>query len=344
MEPAGIPVRSAAPHHVFRALSSARVLLSPPSRARRSLRDRPLPPRARSLPPAGWPRPSPSRFSWPPAPAPPPRSRRRRSPSTSGRRRGRPAPSSSRCTASATPAISPSRTPPAPGPAAASPSTPPTSAASAATPSRQRLARHRRARRRRRAAARGSAPRHPGLPLVVVGHSMGGGVALAAAARGLDADAPCPRRPRHRRRRRAEPPLPRRRLDAAAAAPEKRWTGSGLVSIRPTDNPAAIARVVADPRHFGDPSSRELYGLVRLMDDAAAAAPSRHAPDPRPSWAPATRSSAPPSVRRRSPTRIPGGAASSSTRAAGTGSSADLQAPRVWHDVADFALSAGPRR
>ena len=64
------------------------------------------------------------------------------------------------------------------------------------------------------AAARDLRRRHPGLPLVVVGHSMGGGVALAAAAEGMDADAPGPRRPRHRRRRRAEPARPRRRLDA----------------------------------------------------------------------------------------------------------------------------------
>ncbi len=41
--------------------------------------------------------------------------------------------------------------------------------------------------------------RHPDLPLTVVGHSMGGGVALAAAAEGLDADALGARRTRHRR-------------------------------------------------------------------------------------------------------------------------------------------------
>ena len=59
----------------------------------------------------------------------------------------------------------------------------------------------------------------------------------------------------------------------AGVAPEKRWTGRGIVEIRPTDNDAAIRRVVADPRHFGDPSSRELCGLIGLMDAAAAAAP-----------------------------------------------------------------------
>ncbi|PJN93685.1 hypothetical protein CNY89_19110, partial [Amaricoccus sp. HAR-UPW-R2A-40] len=29
----------------------------------------------------------------------------------------------------------------------------------------------------------------------------------------------------------------------------------------------------SDPRHFADPSSRELWGLVEVMDAAAAAAP-----------------------------------------------------------------------
>ena len=64
----------------------------------------------------------------------------------------------------------------------------------------------------------------------------------------------------------------------AAALPDKRWTGEGFIDIRPTDNPAALDRVAADPRHFGDPSSRDLYGLVELMDRAAAAAPAVRLP------------------------------------------------------------------
>src|SRR6185503_9662832 len=40
-----------------------------------------------------------------------------------------------------------------------------------------------------KAAAREVRRRSPGVPLVVVGHSMGGGVALIAAAEGMDADA-----------------------------------------------------------------------------------------------------------------------------------------------------------
>ena len=45
--------------------------------------------------------------------------------------------------------------------------------------------------------------------------------------------------------------------------------GEGQIEIWPTDNMDALRRVVVDPRHFGDPSSRELYGLVQLMDAAA---------------------------------------------------------------------------
>ncbi|MSU88042.1 alpha/beta fold hydrolase [Rhodobacteraceae bacterium 2CG4] len=115
--------------------------------------------------------------------------------------------------------------------------------------------------------------RHPDLPLIVVGHSMGGGVALAAAGDGLAADALVL----------AAPAIaggdgipPSQRFGgwlAAALAPDKRFTGKGLVRIVPTDNDAAWRSVSRNPRHFGDPSGRELMGLIRVMDRAAAAAP-----------------------------------------------------------------------
>ncbi len=124
----------------------------------------------------------------------------------------------------------------------------------------------------------------------------------------------------------------------AAVAPDKRWTGRGLVEIQPTDNLAAIREVVADPRHFGDPSSRELYGLVRLMDKAAAAAPSVSTPT-------LTLMGARDEVLRPERVRI--------VHATIHGARGfreypegwhwllrDLQAERVWDDVADFALAA----
>ncbi|HEU0221149.1 MAG TPA: alpha/beta fold hydrolase [Paracoccaceae bacterium] len=124
-------------------------------------------------------------------------------------------------------------------------------------------------------AARAVKARHPGLPLFVVGHSMGGGVALAAAgegrlpeAAGIVALAPAVWGG-------DTLPLPMRAAAWAAAGllPEKRWTGAGVVEIRPTDNLELLRAIVRDPLHVAAPSSREMFGLVRLMDRAVAALP-----------------------------------------------------------------------
>lgn len=114
--------------------------------------------------------------------------------------------------------------------------------------------------------------RHPGLPLVVVGHSMGGGVALAAAAQGMDADALVLAGPAIAGGDQLAPALRAGAWLLAAIAPDRRWTGDGLVEIMPTDNIEAIRRAHADPYFYGDPSSRDLWNLVRLMDAAAAGA------------------------------------------------------------------------
>jgi pimeloyl-ACP methyl ester carboxylesterase len=45
------------------------------------------------------------------------------------------------------------------------------------------------------------------------------------------------------------------------------------VTLVPTDNPDALAAAAADPLHFADASGRELWGLVRVSDLAARAAP-----------------------------------------------------------------------
>ncbi|MEL6234676.1 MAG: alpha/beta fold hydrolase [Pseudomonadota bacterium] len=118
--------------------------------------------------------------------------------------------------------------------------------------------------------------RHPDLPLYVLGASMGGGVVLAAAGEGLlpVADGVVLLAP-------AvwggdSLPLPYRASAwwAAQLFPDRRWTGDGVVVIRPTDNIEALRALIRDPYHFGAPSSREFLGLVRLMDRAVDAAPS----------------------------------------------------------------------
>ena len=182
--------------------------------------------------------------------------------------------------------------------------------------------------------------RHPGLPLVVVGHSMGGGIALAAAAQGLDADALVLAGPAIAGGEALNALYRTAARIAAAAAPERRWTGRGVIDIRPTDNAEAIARVRADPRHFGDPTSRELYGLVELMDRAAAAAPEVTTPT-------LTLMGAHDEVLRPARVRevadkIPGRVGFILYPDGWHWLFRDLQAPRVWQDVGDFVLSAHP--
>ena len=179
---------------------------------------------------------------------------------------------------------------------------------------------------------------HPGVPLLVVGHSMGGGVALAAAAQGMDADALVLAGPAIAGGDALNPALRATGWVAAAVLPERRWTGEGLVEIQPSDNIEEIQRVASDPRHFGDPSSRELYGLVRVMDRATAAAPDVTMPTLvlvgvhdeilRPEQ-----------VRRVYDT-IPGGIGFIVYRDGWHWLFRDRQAERVWRDVGDFALSA----
>jgi alpha-beta hydrolase superfamily lysophospholipase len=182
--------------------------------------------------------------------------------------------------------------------------------------------------------------RHPDLPLLVVGHSMGGGVALAAAAAGMDADALVLAGPAIAGGDELNPLSRAGGWAFAAALPEKRWTGGNIVEIRPTDNPEALREVSADPRHFGDPSSRELYGLVLLMDRAAAVAGSVSTPT-------LTLMGAHDEVLRpdqvqRVHARIPGAVDFVEYPDGWHWLFRDLQAARVWDDVATFALSLDP--
>ena len=182
--------------------------------------------------------------------------------------------------------------------------------------------------------------REPGVPLVVVGHSMGGGVALAAATAGLDADGLVLAAPAIAGGDALNPFLRAGGRAFATVAPERRWTGGGLVAIHPTDNDDALRRVAADPRHFADPSSRELYGLVRLMDRAAAAAPSVTLPTLVLTGArdEVLRPAQIATVAR----RIPGLVAVVDYPEGWHWLFRDHQAPRVWDEVAAFALDLSP--
>lgn len=115
---------------------------------------------------------------------------------------------------------------------------------------------------------------HPGVPIHVLGHSMGGGVALVAAGEGRfpGADSLILLAPATWGGA-TLPVLFRVSIWLAGqVAPDKRWTGERVVEIRPTDNLPALEALTQDPYFFGVASSRELLGLVRLMDRALAEA------------------------------------------------------------------------
>lgn len=116
--------------------------------------------------------------------------------------------------------------------------------------------------------------RFPCTSLTVVGHSMGGGIALAAAGAGLAADSLVLAAPAIWGGDHLNPLYRVIAWTAAVVVPDKRYTGQGIVRIQSTDNIAALRAMRADPLYLGQPSSRELMGLVRVTDSAEAAAAS----------------------------------------------------------------------
>lgn len=113
--------------------------------------------------------------------------------------------------------------------------------------------------------------RHPGLPLYLVGESMGGAVVLAAApalrdVRGLVLIAPAVWS------RDTMPGLQRLLLRAGVSiAPGLKLTGRGL-GIRPTDNDSAWRAYSADPLVIKATRVDALWGVTNLMDRATRAA------------------------------------------------------------------------
>lgn len=118
--------------------------------------------------------------------------------------------------------------------------------------------------------------RFPCTPLTVVGHSMGGGVTLAAAADGLAADSIVLAAPAIWGGEYLNPLHRVAAWTASLIAPNHRYKPTGLgvriIKIRSTDNIEALKAMRADPLYLGQPSSRELMGLVRVTDLAESAA------------------------------------------------------------------------
>jgi len=180
---------------------------------------------------------------------------------------------------------------------------------------------------------------HPDLPLIIAGHSMGGGVALAMLGEG--------RAPEVDGLVLLAPAIwgndefnPFYRLSASIAErtfPHVRWTGRGFMSLQASDNIEMLKALRADPWYLPYPSSIEIMGLIRVMDRAEAAAPGLDVPSlllygardeilpEKPVFAVYART---------------GGKRASKIYPEGWHMLLrDLQAANVWRDVGDFALS-----
>lgn len=114
---------------------------------------------------------------------------------------------------------------------------------------------------------------HPALPFFLLGHSMGGGVALAAST-GLEADGLILAAPAIWGGSELNPLHRLAAWTAAAWLPERRFTGRGVVRIQASDNIEMLRALGQDPYYLRPPSAREIFGLVRVVDRAAEAAPS----------------------------------------------------------------------
>lgn len=120
--------------------------------------------------------------------------------------------------------------------------------------------------------------RHPDLPFFVAGHSMGGAVALIGAAQGVEADGFIFAAPAVQGGEMLPALWRAAAWSGAFFFPDQRWTGDGVVSIQASDNIEMLRALGRDPYYLAPPSSRELMGLVRLMDEAAEAAGDVSAP------------------------------------------------------------------
>ncbi len=115
--------------------------------------------------------------------------------------------------------------------------------------------------------------RHPQVPIYVVGTSMGGAVTMKASVEhGLRADGLVLVAPAIWGWRSMNPILKTALWVTAHTVPDKTATGSQL-EIWPSDNIAWLKAYSKDRHNIKQGRFDTLYGLVTLMDEAAAAAP-----------------------------------------------------------------------
>ncbi|MEL6575694.1 MAG: alpha/beta fold hydrolase [Pseudomonadota bacterium] len=189
--------------------------------------------------------------------------------------------------------------------------------------------------------------RHPDVPIIVVGHSMGGGVALAAADPrradgGLGVDGLVLAAPAIWGGQALNPLHRLAAWSAAFVAPDRRFTGEGVVRIQASDNIEALRALGRDPYYLGRPSARELLGLVRVTDAAAGAAEAVDIPSllllgEKDQIVPLARTEA-------VFDRLPGRETVIRYPEGWHLLFRDLDAERVWRDVAGFAQRVGGQR
>ncbi|MEM6934620.1 MAG: alpha/beta fold hydrolase, partial [Pseudomonadota bacterium] len=112
--------------------------------------------------------------------------------------------------------------------------------------------------------------KHPCKPLILLGHSMGGGVTLAASPE-LDVDGLILAAPAIWGGEELNPFHRLAAWIAATAVPDTRFTGEGVVRIQASDNIEMLRELGRDPLYLRPPSAREIWGLVRITDMAEAA-------------------------------------------------------------------------
>ncbi|MFT8243593.1 alpha/beta fold hydrolase [Roseomonas sp. BN140053] len=122
-------------------------------------------------------------------------------------------------------------------------------------------------------AARLVSARHPGVPLILMGESMGGAVAMVAAAsedpppvQGIVLLAPAVWG------RATMPGFMRWTMEIAAHTIPRVAFSSSVPGVSPTDNPEALRRWARDPLTIRDTRVDTTWGLLGLMDEAEAAA------------------------------------------------------------------------
>ncbi len=123
--------------------------------------------------------------------------------------------------------------------------------------------------------------RYPGTPLVLMGESMGGAVAMAlqASDRPADIDRLVLLAPAVWHRGEMNPAMRAALWLGATLAPDYA-VGAGQVpiTITPSDNQAAMRRLARDPLTLHRTRLASIAGLVDLMDTAQAAAPRQRTP------------------------------------------------------------------